>query len=98
MYPGGILLNKAELVTEVAERAGMTKKDAEKAVNAVVESIEAALTQGDRVSLVGFGTFEVRQRAARVGRNPRTGATLEISGSKVPAFKAGKALKESVAK
>ncbi len=92
------MLNKAELVTDVAERAGMTKKDAEKAVNAVVESIEMALTQGDRVSLVGFGTFEVRQRAARVGRNPRTGATLEISGSKVPAFKAGKALKDSVAK
>ncbi|AEJ38420.1 histone family protein DNA-binding protein [Sulfobacillus acidophilus TPY] len=91
-------LNKAELISEVAERAGMTKKDAERAVNAVVESIEAALTKGDRVSLVGFGTFEVRERAARVGRNPRTGATLEISSSRVPAFKAGKALKESVAK
>lgn len=91
-------MNKAELVTEVAERASMTKKDAERAVNAVVESIESALTKGERVSLVGFGTFEVRERAARVGRNPRTGATLEISSSRVPAFKAGKALKESVGK
>lgn len=91
-------MNKAELVTEVSERANVTKKDAERAVNAVVESIEAALTQGDKVSLVGFGTFEVRERAARVGRNPRTGATLEISSSRVPAFKAGKALKDSVAK
>ena len=91
-------MNKAELVTEVAERASMTKKDAERAVNAVVESIEAALTKGERVSLVGFGTFEVRERAARVGRNPRTGDTLEISSSRVPAFKAGKALKESVGK
>lgn len=95
---GGTILNKAELVTEVAERASMTKKDAERAVNAVVESIELALTKGERVSLVGFGTFEVRERAARVGRNPRTGATLEISSSRVPAFKAGKALKESVGK
>lgn len=91
-------MNKAELVTEVAERAGMTKKDAERAVNAVVETIEAALSKGDRVSLVGFGTFEVRERAARMGRNPRTGATLEISGSRIPAFKAGKALKDSIAK
>lgn len=95
---GGTILNKAELVTEVAERASMTKKDAERAVNAVVESIESALTKGERVSLVGFGTFEVRERAARVGRNPRTGATLNISSSRVPAFKAGKALKESVGK
>lgn len=91
-------MNKAELVAEVAERSGMSKKDAERAVNAVVESIEGALMKGDRVSLVGFGTFEVRERAARTGRNPRTGATLEISPSKVPAFKAGKALKESVAR
>lgn len=98
IFVGGTRVNKTELVTEVAERAGMTKKDAERAVNAVVESIEAALMKGDRVSLVGFGTFEVRERAARVGRNPRTGATLEISGSRVPAFKAGKALKDSVAK
>ena len=91
-------MNKAELVSEVAERANMSKKGAERAVTAMVESIEHALTRGDRVSLVGFGTFEVRERAARIGRNPRTGAALEISGSKVPAFKAGKALKESVGK
>jgi DNA-binding protein HU-beta len=91
-------LNKAELVADVAERSGMSKKDAERAVNAVVEAIESALVKGEKVSLVGFGTFEVRERAARTGRNPRTGATLEISPSRVPAFKAGKALKESVAK
>ncbi len=91
-------MNKAELVTEVSERANLSKKDAERAVTAMVESIEEALKKGERVSLVGFGTFEVRTRAARTGRNPRTGATLEISSSRVPAFKAGKALKESVAK
>jgi DNA-binding protein HU-beta len=91
-------VNKAELVTEVSERANLSKKDAERAVTAMVESIEEALKKGERVSLVGFGTFEVRTRAARTGRNPRTGATLEISSSRVPAFKAGKALKESVAK
>jgi DNA-binding protein HU-beta len=91
-------MNKAELVADVAERAGLTKKDAEKAVNAVVDSIEGALTKGDKVSLVGFGTFEVRTRAARSGRNPRTGATLRIKASKVPAFKAGKALKDSISK
>ncbi|MDA8194396.1 MAG: HU family DNA-binding protein [Thermaerobacter sp.] len=91
-------MNKSDLVTEVAERAGMTKKDAERAVNAVVETIEGALTKGDRVSLVGFGTFEVRERAARTGRNPRTGEALEISGSRIPAFKAGKSLKDSISK
>ncbi len=95
---GGMVLNKADLVSSVADRAGMSKKDAERAVNAMVEAIEEALTKGDKVSLVGFGTFEVRERAARIGRNPRTGDTLEIAGGKVPAFKAGKALKESVAK
>lgn len=91
-------MNKAELVADVADRAGLTKRDAEKAVNAVVDSIEGALTKGDKVSLVGFGTFEVRTRAARTGRNPRTGQSLEISSSKVPAFKAGKALKDTVGK
>lgn len=91
-------MNKAELVADVADRAGLTKRDAEKAVNAVVDSIEDALTKGDKVSLVGFGTFEVRTRAARTGRNPRTGQSLEISSSKVPAFKAGKALKDTVGK
>jgi DNA-binding protein HU-beta len=91
-------MNKAELVAEVAERSGLTKRDAERAVNALVESIEGALTKGDRVSLVGFGTFEVRSRAPRSGRNPRTGESLQIKASRVPAFKAGKALKESVSK
>ena len=91
-------MNKAELVADVADRSGLTKRDAEKAVNAIVESIEGALTKGDKVSLVGFGTFEVRSRAERSGRNPRTGATLKISASKVPAFKAGKALKETIIK
>ncbi len=94
----GFSVNKADLVTDVAEKANMSKKDAERAVNAMVESIEEALTKGDKVSLVGFGTFEVRERAARVGRNPRTGDTLEIAGGKVPAFKAGKALKDSISR
>jgi DNA-binding protein HU-beta len=98
MNRGGFGLNKAELVAEVAERSGLTKRDAEKAVNAVVDSIEGALTKGDKVSLVGFGTFEVRERAARSGRNPRTGATLQLAASKVPAFKAGKSLKDTIAK
>lgn len=89
-------MNKAELVAEVAERSGLTKRDAEKAVNAVVESIEEALTKGEKVSLVGFGTFEVRERAARSGRNPRTGDTLQLAASRVPAFKAGKSLKENI--
>lgn len=91
-------MNKAELVADVSDRSGLTKRDAEKAVNAIVESIEGALTKGDKVSLVGFGTFEVRSRAERSGRNPRTGATLKISASKVPAFKAGKALKDNISK
>jgi DNA-binding protein HU-beta len=91
-------MNKAELVAEVADRSGLTKRDAEKAVNAIVESIEGALTHGEKVSLVGFGTFEVRTRAARSGRNPRTGATIKIASSKVPAFKAGKALKDTISK
>ncbi len=91
-------MNKAELVADVADRSGLTKRDAEKAVNAIVESIEGALVKGDKVSLVGFGTFEVRSRAERSGRNPRTGATLKIAASKVPAFKAGKALKDTISK
>ena len=82
---------------KVAERADLTKKDAEKAVNAFVDSVEAALKSGDKVSLVGFGTFEVRKRNARQGRNPQTGQSISIKASRVPAFKAGKALKDSVA-
>jgi len=91
-------MNKADLVNTVAENAGLTKKDAEKAVKAVFEAVEAALAADDKVQLVGFGTFEVRTRAARTGRNPRSGAAIKIAATKVPAFKAGKALKDAVAK
>ncbi len=89
-------MNKQELVTSVAEKAGLTKKDAEKAINAVIDSIKGALNAGDKVSLVGFGTFEVRARAARSGRNPQTGAAIKIPAGKVPAFRPGKELKDSV--
>ena len=91
-------MNKTELIAAVAEKAGMSKKDSEKAVNAVFESITTALTEGDKVQLVGFGTFEVKERGARVGRNPRTKEEIEIPASRVPAFKVGKALKDAVAK
>ncbi len=89
-------MNKQELVSAVAERSGMTKKDVERAVNAVFEVIEESLAGGDRVSLVGFGTFEVRDRAARVGRNPQTGEEIRIAATRVPAFRAGKSLKDAV--
>ena len=89
-------MNKTELVNAVAEAAALSKKDADKAVAAVFGAIEGALKAGDKVQLVGFGTFEVRERAAKEGRNPRTGETLKIEASKVPAFKAGKALKDAV--
>lgn len=89
-------MNKQDLVASVAEKAGMTKKDAEKAINAVVDSIKAALNKGEKVALVGFGTFEVRTRAARSGRNPQTGAAIKIPAGKVPAFRPGKELKDSV--
>lgn len=89
-------MNKSELVELVAEKAGMSKKDSEKAVKAVLESIADGLAQGDRVQLVGFGTFEVRSRKAREGRNPATGEKIQIKASKVPAFRPGKALKERV--
>jgi len=92
-------VNKAELIANVAEKTGFTKKDAEVAVNALVASIEGALVQGDKVQLIGFGTFEVRERKARQGRNPRKpGEVIEIPASKAPVFKAGKALKDSVNK
>jgi DNA-binding protein HU-beta len=90
------MMNKLELVTAVAEKAGITKRDAERAVNALVESIEDALKSGDKVSLVGFGTFEVRNRRPRVGRNPQTGQEIRIPAGRVPSFKAGKALKELI--
>lgn len=87
-------MNKAELVSVIAEKTDMTKKDAEKALNAVLSAIEEALKKGDKVQLVGFGTFEVKERAARKGRNPQTGQEIEIPASKVPVFKPGKLLKE----
>lgn len=89
-------MNKADLVTSMANKSGLTKKDAEKALKSFIESIEEALTSGDKVQLVGFGTFEVKERAEKTGRNPRTGEPLHIPASKVPAFKAGKELKEKV--
>ena len=89
-------MNKSELVASVAEVAELTKKDAEKAVNAVFASVQKALVEDDKVQIIGFGTFEVRTRAARKGRNPHTGETIEIPASKNPVFKAGKALKEAV--
>lgn len=89
-------MNKTELVAAVAKSADLTKKDAEKAVNAFTASVAAALKKGGKVQLVGFGTFEVRKRNARTGKNPRTGEAIKIPASKVPAFKAGKALKDTV--
>ena len=92
-------MNKQELISKVAEKANLTKKDAESAVNSTVAAIEAALVKGDRVQLIGFGTFEVRQRKARQGRNPRKpGEVMQIPASKAPVFKAGKALKDAVNK
>jgi DNA-binding protein HU-beta len=91
-------LNKADLVAAVAEKVEVSKKDAEKAVNAVFASIEEALAKNDKVQLVGFGTFEVKDRAERTGRNPQTKETIVIPASKVPGFKAGKALKDAVQK
>ena len=89
-------MNKTELVANVAEKAGLTKKDAEKAVNALFSSIEEALVKKDKVQMIGFGTFEVKARAARTGRNPQTGDEIKIPASKNPVFKAGKALKEAL--
>ncbi|MGE5417570.1 MAG: HU family DNA-binding protein [Acidobacteriota bacterium] len=89
-------MNKTDLINEVAGKATMTKKDVEKVIGALFGSIEDALKAGDKVQLVGFGTFEVRQRKARTGRNPQTGQEIKIPATKVPAFKAGKALKDAV--
>lgn len=91
-------MNKAELVSSVAEKTDLTKKDVEKAVTGILDSITEALAKGEKVQLVGFGTFETRARAARKGRNPQTGQEIEIAATSVPVFKAGKALRESVAK
>lgn len=89
-------MNKQEMVASVAEKSGLSKKDSEKAVNAFVEAIKEALANGQKVTIVGFGTFEVRQRQARTGRNPQTGEPMYIPAQKVPAFRPGKELKESV--
>ena len=91
-------MNKAELINAAADKAGLSKKDSESAVAAVVDVITESLVQGDKVQLVGFGSFEVKQRAARLGRNPKTKEEIKIPASKVPAFKPGKALKDAVAK
>ena len=91
-------MNKAELVTAVAEKTGLSKKDCEKAVNAALDTITETLIAGDKVQLVGFGAFEVKERGARVGRNPRTLEEIEIPASRMPTFKVGKALKDAVAK
>ncbi|KJS85674.1 MAG: DNA-binding protein [Peptococcaceae bacterium BICA1-8] len=91
-------MNKTELISSVAEKSELTKKDAEKAVNALFASVEEALARGEKVQLVGFGTFEVRDRKARTGRNPQTGEEIQIPAAKVPAFKAGKSLKDAVEK
>jgi DNA-binding protein HU-beta len=91
-------MNKAELINAAAEKAGLSKKDTEAAVNAAIDAITEALQQGDKVQLVGFGAFEVKARAERIGRNPQTKAEIKIPASKVPVFKPGKALKDAVAK
>jgi len=91
-------MNKAELINAAAEKAGLSKKDTEAAVNAAIDAITEALAAGDKVQLVGFGVFEVKARAARIGRNPKTRETINIPASKVPVFKPGKGLKDSVSK
>lgn len=89
-------MNKADLVAKVAEKSGVTKKDAEKAVAGIFAAVQEALVAGDKVQVLGFGTFEVKECAARTGRNPQTGEELQIAASKNPSFKPGKALKEAV--
>lgn len=90
-------MNKGELVISVASRSGMTRKQAEQAVTAVFDSITDALAAGDRVALAGFGSFEVRERAARIGRNPQTGEEIRIEAARVPTFRPGQPLKDRVA-
>ncbi len=91
-------MNKTELIAAVAEKSGLSKKDAEKAVSATIDTIISTVAAGDKIQVAGFGTFEQRQRNARTGCNPRTGNTIEIPASKVPAFKAGKGFKDIVNK
>ena len=89
-------MNRSELISSIADKTGLTKKDSEKALAAFIESVEEQLQKGDKVQLVGFGTFEISERAARTGKNPQTGEEIKIAASKAPKFKAGKALKELV--
>ena len=89
-------MNKTELIAEVANKAGLSRKDAEKALGAVVETITEAVVKGDKVQLVGFGSFETKQREARTGRNPRTGATVEVPAKFVPHFRAGKEIRDAM--
>jgi DNA-binding protein HU-beta len=89
-------MNKAELIDAIVAKTEMSKKDADVALSAVIDAIKDALKAGEKVQLVGFGTFSVKERAARTGKNPATGATIEIPACKVPAFAAGKALKDSI--
>ena len=98
MNIGGFILNKAELLQSVVEKTDLKKKDVEKVIAALFKTIEEEMVNGSKVQLVGFGTFEVRERAGRTGRNPRTGEEIVIDAAKVPAFKAGKALKDAVNK
>ena len=91
-------MNKAELITSMAEKSQLTKKDAESALKAFIDSVQEALENGDKVQLIGFGTFETRERAAREGRNPRTKETITLPASTVPVFKAGKEFKDRVNK
>ena len=89
-------MTKVELIASVAAEAGMSKKDAEKAVNATIETIQEALKKDEKVQLIGFGTFEARKRPARIARNPRTGEEIKVAASRAPAFKASKAFKDSL--
>ena len=92
------IMNKTELIAEVALKSELSKKDAERAVNATIDAITEALVKEDKIQLVGFGSFEVKHRVARMGRNPKTKEAIQIAASKVPVFKAGKALKDEVSK
>lgn len=98
MFKEDVIVNKAELITSISEKSKLTKKDAEAALKGLIESVQEALANGEKVQLVGFGTFETRERAAREGRNPRTKETIQIPASTVPVFKAGKEFKEKVSK
>ena len=91
-------MNKAELISAVAEKTGLSKKDSEKAINATFDTITLSMEAGEKVQLVGFGAFDIKERAARIGRNPKTKEEIEIPASRIPVFKAGKALKDAISK